>query len=399
MKRLLYSLLSAILIVSILFSTCISVAAEDIARVTSITPETLVLRVGDTVQLTALTNVPGYTNIDWWVLDNSIVSPGRLDGYNNFYSFAPNYSGYYTDSSGREYYYNENGQKSFVTNSDGSQIYYGKFDPDRNYYYTSDDGWYYVDTSGRSSFVGSSIPFSISQFTYYQGRYYATDYFNSESPDYYYYYNYNQNYDRYYWNDSYYSLVNSALYRRGTDSITIQANQVGTTEITAFVNGTQSASCVIRVVDYDSYIDSSYYIVNVTTDGNGAISPAGRIAVAPNTYQNFTIIPNAGYELDQVVLDYRQVLTTHNNQFQLFVDEPYSIYATFKRSTGTSSSQTSSSTGSSKPAETTTPTANPSTGDHIADGFILILMLLIASTVTTGGVLAVQYVRKKHSDD
>ena len=231
--------------------------------------------------------------------------------------------------------------------------------------YTIPDGyndvdWWVKDTSivqlGSTDRWGDFSPFTPK----YEGYYY---------DDYREYY-YNENGIKTYVRNGRYGYGYCAYYDKGTSHVTIYGADVGETVVTAMVSGTESVACTVKVVEPGAYIENEYYAVNIQTDGNGKVTPRGKVYVAANTRKTFTITPDAGYVVDKVIVDYKRELDHSDTQFSLLVDAPYNINVTFKPAPAVTPAPPAASTPSTQPGTpststptTTPPTTNPQTGD------------------------------------
>ena len=77
-----------------------------------------------------------------------------------------------------------------------------------------------------------------------------------------------------------------------------------------------------------SFSASSLYTITTNAGSNGSISPSGSVAVAPGANQTFTITPDTGYLVDEVLVDGKKkgALTAYTFEN---VNESHSISATF----------------------------------------------------------------------
>ncbi|MDR1742895.1 MAG: Ig-like domain-containing protein [Dysgonamonadaceae bacterium] len=76
----------------------------------------------------------------------------------------------------------------------------------------------------------------------------------------------------------------------------VTAKGGGTANITVkTVDGAKTASCDVMV--------DPHYTISASSGSNGSISPSGSVLVNYGNSQKFTFIPDAGYEVDQVMVD------------------------------------------------------------------------------------------------
>ena len=76
------------------------------------------------------------------------------------------------------------------------------------------------------------------------------------------------------------------------------------------------------------------YVIKATADTHGKITPAGSISVTEGNDQSFTITPNSGYRIDDVLVDGRSVGARSSYEFEN-VDRDHTIHASFyKKSSG-----------------------------------------------------------------
>ncbi|MDR0365147.1 MAG: T9SS type A sorting domain-containing protein [Bacteroidales bacterium] len=74
------------------------------------------------------------------------------------------------------------------------------------------------------------------------------------------------------------------------------------------------------------------YLIEATAGTNGFITPSGNVMVEHGTNQAFTITPNTGYAIDQVLVDGVNIPEAVNNGSYTFINvtNPHTIEATFK---------------------------------------------------------------------
>ena len=75
----------------------------------------------------------------------------------------------------------------------------------------------------------------------------------------------------------------------------------------------------------------SYYIINATTGEGGSITPNGRVSVRENKNQAFTIIPDEGYAVADVLVDGKSVGAVIEYTFEK-VSKSHTIKVTFRES-------------------------------------------------------------------
>ncbi len=71
------------------------------------------------------------------------------------------------------------------------------------------------------------------------------------------------------------------------------------------------------------------YNITATTDAYGSITPSGTVSVKKGENQTFTITPNSGYEIDDVLVDNKSVGKVESYTFEN-VTTSHTIHATFK---------------------------------------------------------------------
>lgn len=88
---------------------------------------------------------------------------------------------------------------------------------------------------------------------------------------------------------------------------------------------------VVRFEDFDTNNPPSATTYTITTDAgaNGAITPSGSVSVTANDTPTFTIVPDTGYQVDEVRVDLAQVTLTDNTYTFPAVSANHDIEATF----------------------------------------------------------------------
>lgn len=71
-----------------------------------------------------------------------------------------------------------------------------------------------------------------------------------------------------------------------------------------------------------------YFTISASAGNNGTIEPAGEIEIQQDHYQNFTITPNAGFVIDEVLVDGISVGALDSYSF-MNVNENHTIHASF----------------------------------------------------------------------
>lgn len=124
------------------------------------------------------------------------------------------------------------------------------------------------------------------------------------------------------------------------------------------------------------YEPATEYYVAVNVGEHGTVTP-GSGMYAIGSKQSFTIKPDAGYEIDKVLVDGKEVGVS-GGVLTLYIDEPYRVSVTFKEAESQPSIDVSKpSTGG------TTATPNPQTGDSLP------IAGLAATLILAGGTLFV----------
>ena len=72
-----------------------------------------------------------------------------------------------------------------------------------------------------------------------------------------------------------------------------------------------------------------YFDIAATTDGRGSITPSGTVSVKKGENQTFTVTPNSGYEIEDVLVDGNSVGVVKSYTFEN-VTANHTIHATFK---------------------------------------------------------------------
>jgi endoglucanase len=129
------------------------------------------------------------------------------------------------------------------------------------------------------------------------------------------------------------------------DAVLVNGTSVGAVATYTFtnVNADQSISATFKAI-----ITSS--TITATADANGAISPSGAVVVANGTNKTFTITPNAGYQIDSVLVNGTSVGAVGTYTFTN-VTANQSISATFKAITTSSTiTATAGANGSISPS-------------------------------------------------
>lgn len=75
------------------------------------------------------------------------------------------------------------------------------------------------------------------------------------------------------------------------------------------------------------------FAVTVTCGYGGSVSPSGRVEVLEGGTASFTITPNDGYEVDQLIIDGMEVLPLESYTF-MNIDGDHTLYVTFKEKNG-----------------------------------------------------------------
>ncbi|TQS81342.1 hypothetical protein A3206_07740 [Candidatus Methanomassiliicoccus intestinalis] len=83
------------------------------------------------------------------------------------------------------------------------------------------------------------------------------------------------------------------------------------------------------VADGKATISAVMYTISATAGENGSITPSGTVTLAEGSSQTFTFTPNAGFEIDQVLVDGSPVEVTENTYSIENVTENHSIKVTF----------------------------------------------------------------------
>ena len=80
------------------------------------------------------------------------------------------------------------------------------------------------------------------------------------------------------------------------------------------------------------FVASSLFTITTSPGSNGSISPVGPVAVSPGANQTFSIIPDAGYMVDEVYIDGKKKKAMTSYTFEN-VQDNHTISATFKVNT------------------------------------------------------------------
>lgn len=100
------------------------------------------------------------------------------------------------------------------------------------------------------------------------------------------------------------------------------------------------------------------YRINVTAGSGGSVSPSGSVGVEEGKDASFTITPNAGYELSQLLIDGSSVALTDSYRFT-DVRGDHTLYAVFTASATPTPPPTPQPTAAPTPEPTPEPTPAP----------------------------------------
>ncbi len=138
--------------------------------------------------------------------------------------------------------------------------------------------------------------------------------------------------------------------------------------VTAYDNETPSLES-----DYSGEVTVSTYTIGSSAGSNGAVSPSGSVSVTHGSSQTFTITPNAGYHIADVLVDGSSVgavssytftsITTNHTISASFAVNSYTITA----SSGASGAVSPSGSVSVTHGSSRTFTVTPNTGYHIGN--------------------------------
>jgi endoglucanase len=136
-----------------------------------------------------------------------------------------------------------------------------------------------------------------------------------------------------------YTITPNAGYQ--VDTVTVNGTSVGALGTYTFTNVTanQSISATFKLI-----ITTTSSTITANAGANGTISPTGAVSVVNGTNKTFTITPNAGYQIDSVLVNGTSVGAVGTYTFTN-VTANQSISATFKLIITTTSSTITASTG------------------------------------------------------
>lgn len=129
---------------------------------------------------------------------------------------------------------------------------------------------------------------------------------------------------------------------------------------------------------YSNSASFSEYSITATAGEGGSITPAGETKVKAGATQVYTVKANDGYRVDKVMVDGNKEVTLTNGTYTFEnVAEPYTIHATFVKSSGTETSNTPDTSTPSTPSTpsgniNTTPNAQTSDATNPAIIFVLL---------------------------
>jgi hypothetical protein len=157
----------------------------------------------------------------------------------------------------------------------------------------------------------------------------------------------------------------------GVTDVLVDGQSVGSNNSYTFSNVT--APHTISAV-----FESIHYIISATAGSNGTITPSGQVSVASGQSRSFTITPNAGYRLADLVVDgvsagalttytFPEVTTNHAIE-AVFVADTYTIDASSSEGGSISPSGRISVVGDSEKIFTVTADDGYEIDDLIVDG-------------------------------
>lgn len=149
---------------------------------------------------------------------------------------------------------------------------------------------------------------------------------------------------------------------------------IGTATITYSLSKAGNCTIPLYISEYVEPLNA--YTITATAGPNGSITPSGIITVAQGQTQIFTITPNAGYHIADVVVDGTSVGAVSAHTFA-DITSNHTIHATFTTNVSVSHiiTATAGANGSIAPSgavtvshgQSQTFTITPNTGYHIAD--------------------------------
>lgn len=139
---------------------------------------------------------------------------------------------------------------------------------------------------------------------------------------------------------------------------------------------------------------TSTFSITVTQGANGTISPASATGINKGDDLTFTITPNSGFRIANVLVDGTSVGNVSSYTFSN-INSNHTIRALFERASGgTDSSDSSGSSGSSGSSEISV-SSNDSDDDFPKTGDSLSLFFWLMSGISAASITAIIMIRKK----
>ena len=135
------------------------------------------------------------------------------------------------------------------------------------------------------------------------------------------------------------------------NGLLLRGNDGGTRNLSVFVSTAEMATWryyylfgsgeyygwlhLFKYLSYTTYNSNPscpelYYTITASAGANGSIDPEGAVQVYPEEDQTFTITPDTGYEIDEVLLDGVPVTHTNGTYTIANVNDNHTIHVTFK---------------------------------------------------------------------
>ena len=145
------------------------------------------------------------------------------------------------------------------------------------------------------------------------------------------------------------------------DATQTQVNEAAQAIQTAIAALVEAKEPTVPTKPQRPYHPATHYVIVATAGEGGSISPAGAVYVEKGGDLTFTITPDAGYQVKQVLIDRKEAVSLVNGTYTFQnVNEPYTIDVTFEP-VGVGIEVTNPET-----PQTPEATPNPQTGDSIA---------------------------------
>lgn len=113
---------------------------------------------------------------------------------------------------------------------------------------------------------------------------------------------------------------------------TVTTSGTGTVKVVAECGDVASVPFVLQVYE-EGGLPGAFYTVTITAGEHGTVSPQGEIRVTEGASQSFTIIPNAGYEVDTVLVNGTEVAVDEEGKVTLSdIRENKTVEVSFRKS-------------------------------------------------------------------